>query len=112
MRNRPALSLAIGSLLALTAAGAVADDVNPSAPQLETSVSARETFITLAGVQAVAMTGDEMAKVEGKAHDTFPLGALLLENTGGRIADTPAWTADHGLHPARALSKAQVPDHH
>lgn len=72
------------------------------------SAIAEEKFDALSKIDVSPMTKAELSEVEGKAHDTFPLGALLLEKTNGRVAQTPAWEANHGLHPTRALSKAQV----
>lgn len=72
--------------------------------------SADEGFSSLAGVDAVSMSGAEMASIEGKAHGTFPLGALLLDVANEALLGTPAWS-DHGLSPANgpAMGNAQVP---
>lgn len=72
--------------------------------------SADEGFSSLQGIEAVEMSGAEMASIEGKAHGTFPLGALLLDVANEALFDTPAWN-DHGLSPANgpAMGNAQVP---
>lgn len=72
-----------------------------------TAFGTENQLATVGDAKATPLNVEQMSEVEGMAHTTFPLGALVFDNTNGNIADKPAW--NRGLSPDRALGKAQVP---
>lgn len=97
MNTKLAIFLAFSSSLAFSGAAFGTENQLATDNQLATVGDAKVTPLNV----------EQMSEVEGMAHTSFPLGALVFDNTSGNIADKPAW--DLGLSPDRALGKAQVP---
>ncbi|EON92416.1 hypothetical protein MARLIPOL_06684 [Marinobacter lipolyticus SM19] len=91
MNTKPFIFLAVGFSLAFSGA----------------AFGTENQLATVGDAKVTPLSVEQMSEVEGMAHTTFPLGALVFDNTNGNIADKPAW--DLGLSPDRALGKAQVP---
>ncbi|MDB3935323.1 hypothetical protein N9383_01210 [Granulosicoccus sp.] len=61
----------------------------------------------LLGMKATPMKDSQLSEVKGKAHDGFPLGALLINRANEKLLTTPAWLS-RGLNPGQgpALNRA------